>query len=99
MQKITGWMDAHGASKIVIACNSASAVYSDTYEVRGIVPFGVSSVLKNNVPQKALITGNSKVRSWIFRKLFAKYWLPIRQRIAQLLSIQIEKGVLSGEKQ
>jgi len=34
-----------------------------TYEVRGIVPFGVSGVLKNNVPQKALITGNSKVRS------------------------------------
>ena len=62
-QKITGWMNAHGASKIVIACNSASAVYSDTYEVRGIEPFGVSSVLKNNVPQKALITGNSKVRS------------------------------------
>ena len=56
-------MHAHGASKIVIACNSASAVYSDTYEVRGIEPFGVSSVLKNDVPQKALITGNSKVRS------------------------------------
>ena len=49
--------------KIVIVCNSASAVYSDTDEVRGIVPFGVSSVLKNNGPQKALITGNSKVRS------------------------------------
>jgi len=56
-------MNAHGASKIVIACNSASAVYSDTFEVLGIVLFGVSSVLKNNVPQKALITGNSKVRS------------------------------------
>ena len=38
--------------KIVIACNSASAVYSDTDEVRGIVPFGVSSVLKSNGPQK-----------------------------------------------
>ena len=63
MQKITGWMHAHGASKIVISCNSASVVYSDTYEVRGIVPFGVSSVLKNNVPQKALINENSKVRS------------------------------------
>jgi len=63
LQKITGWMNAHGASKIVIACNAASAVYSDTYEVLVIVPFGVSSVLKNNVPQKALITGNSIVRS------------------------------------
>ena len=38
------------------------------------------------------------VRSWIFRKLFAKHGLPIRQRIAQPLSIQIEKGVLRGEK-
>ena len=37
-------------------------------------------------------------KPWIFRKLFAKHWLPIRQRIAQPLSIQIEKGVLSGEK-
>ena len=91
-------MHDHGASKIVIACNSASAVYSDTDEVRGIVPFGVSSVLKNNGPQKALIAGNSIVRSGIFRKLFAQHGLPIRQRIAQPLSIQIEKGVLSGEK-
>jgi len=91
-------MHAHSASKIVIACNSASAVYSDTDEVRGIVPFGVSSVLKNNGPQKALIAGNSTVRSGIFRKLFAQHGLPIRQRIAQPLSIQIEKGVLSGEK-
>ncbi|MCH2266480.1 MAG: hypothetical protein MK515_08440 [SAR324 cluster bacterium] len=82
----------------MIACNSASAVYSDTDEVRGIVPFGVSSVLKNNGPQKALIAGNSTVRSGIFRKLFAQHGLPIRQRIAQPLSIQIEKGVLSGEK-
>jgi len=57
----------------VIACNSASAVYSDTDEVRGIVPFGVSSVLKNNGPQKALIAGNSTVRSGISRKLFAKH--------------------------
>jgi len=52
LQKITDWMHAHGASKIVIACNSASADYSDMDEVRGIVPFGVSSVLKNNGPQK-----------------------------------------------
>ncbi len=91
-------MHAHSASKIVIACNSASAVYSDTDEVRGIVPFGVSSVLKNNGPQKTLIAENSTVRSGIFRKLFAQHGLPIRQRIAQPLSIQIEKGVLSGEK-
>ena len=89
LQKITGWMHAHSASKIVIACNSASAVYRDTYEVRGIVPFGVSSVLKNNGPPKALITGNSTVRSGIFRKLFVHHGLKIKQRIEQPLSIQI----------
>ena len=52
LQKITGLMHTHGASKIVIACNSSSAVYSDTDEIRGIAPFGVSSVLKSNGPQK-----------------------------------------------
>ena len=78
LQKITGLMHAHCASKIVIACNSASAVYSDTDEVRGIVPFGVSSVLKNNGPQKVLIAGNSTVRIGISRELFAQYELPIR---------------------
>ena len=98
LQKITGWMHAHSASKIVIAYNSASVVYSDTDEVRGIVPFGVTSVLKNNGPQKTLIAENSTVRSGISRKLFAQQGHPIRQRIAQPLSIQIEKGVLSGEK-
>ena len=91
-------MHAHGASKIVIACNSASADYSDTDEVRGIAPFCVSSVLKNNGPQKILIAGNSIVRSRIPMKLFAHYGFPIRERIAQPLSIQIEKGVLKPLK-
>ena len=58
-------------TEIVIACNSASAVYSDMDEVLGIAPFGVSSVLKNNGPQKIMISGKSTVRSGIFRKLFA----------------------------
>ena len=47
-----------------------------------------------HLPEKPEFT----VRSWILRKLFAKHWLPIKQRIAQPLSIQIEKGVLRGEK-
>ena len=85
-------------TEIVIACNSTSADYSDTDEVRGIVPFGVSSVLKSNGPQKILIAGNSTFRSGISRKLFGQHGLPIRERIAQPLSIQIEKGGLSGEK-
>ena len=83
-------------TEIVIACNSASADYSNTDEVRGIVPFGVSSVLKNNGPQKILIAGNSTFRSEISRKLFGQHGLPIRERIAQPFSIQIEKGDLSG---
>ena len=98
LQKITGLIHAHVASKIVIACNSASADYSNTDEVRGIVPFGVSSVLKSNGLQKILVAGNSIVRSGISRKLFGQHGLPIRERIAQPLSIQIEKGGLSGEK-
>ena len=40
-------------TEIVIACNSASADYSNTDEVRGIVPFGVSSVLKSKGPKKS----------------------------------------------
>ena len=60
-------------TEIVIACNSASADYSDTDEVRGIVPFGVSSVLKSNGPQKILIAGNSIVRSRIYLKLFGQH--------------------------
>ena len=85
-------------TEIVIACNSASADYSNTYGVRGIVPLGVSSVLKSNGLQKILIDGNSTFRSGISRKLFGQHGLPIRERIAQPLSIQIEKGGLSGEK-
>ena len=38
-------------TEIVIACNSASADNSDTDEVRGIVPFGGSSVLKATAPK------------------------------------------------
>ncbi len=79
----------------MIACNSARVVFSDTDEVRGIVPFGVSSVLKNNGPQKTLIAENSTVRSGISLQLFAQHGLPIRQRIHQPLSIQIEKVVLA----
>ena len=45
-----------------------------------------------------MIAENSTVRSGISRKLFTQHGLPIRERIAQPLSIQIEKGDLSGEK-
>ena len=45
-----------------------------------------------------MIAGNSTFRSGISRKLFGQHGLPIRERIAQPLSIQIEKGGLSGEK-
>ena len=54
--------------------------------------------MKSNGPQKILIAGNSTFRSGISRKLFGQHGLPIRERIAQPLSIQIEKGGLSGEK-
>ena len=44
-----------------------------------------------------MIAENSTVRSGISWKLFAQHELPIRQRISQPLSIEIEKGVLCGE--
>ena len=45
-----------------------------------------------------MISGKSTFRCVISRKLFGQQGLPIRERIAQPLSIQIEKGGLSGEK-
>ena len=53
---------------------------------------------KKQRPPKNLVAENSTVRSGISQKLFAQHGLPIRQRIVQPLSIQIEKGVLRGEK-
>ena len=84
-------------TEIVIACNTASADYSNMDGVRGIVLLGVSSVLKSKGHQKILNAGNSTFRSGISRKLFGQHGLPIRERIAQPLSIQIEKGVLCEE--
>ena len=97
LQQITRLMYLQGASKIVIACNFASAAFTDTEEVKGIITFGVSSVLKNKGHKTALIAGEGTVRSGVSRKQFAQHGLSVTQRITQPLSIHIEQGILNGQ--
>ena len=90
MEKIT---------EIVVACNSPQVRIIVTRMKFGELYLLVFQVFwKATAPKKILIAGNSTFRSGISRKLFGQHGLPIRERIAQPLSIQIEKGGLSGEK-
>jgi len=103
LQKIIDFLHEEGASRVVIACNSASAAYADTDLVKGIISFGISSVLNRlktttDINKLTLIAGRSTVQSGIYRRLFAQHGVAIKQRIAQQLSINIENGLMSGDQ-
>ena len=89
---IVNFLNQQGASQVAIACNAASAAFEDTENVKGIIPFGVTTLAKAKLPKMAMIAGQGTVRSNIYRRLLSKHNQEVRQRVAQPLSIHIEQG-------
>ena len=98
LDHIINTLNKQGASKVVLACNSASVVYPDSDDVKGIIQFGVSSLLKAQATKPALIATRGTVESAAYSTLFQQQGLSVIEHIAQPLAIHVEQGNINGRR-
>jgi len=94
-------LKSYGVTHLVIGCNAASTAISDLndhgIEIEGVIKVAVAETVKLKPKRLGLIGGRRTVLSGIYRKVFARQNIEIKQRIAQPLSGLIESGDVSSE--
>ena len=96
--KVIRFLQDKGAQRIVVACHSASSVvYGRNSDVLGIRELIIQSALKTGVKSLGVIGGGRTIRAQFYKKELEKKGLKIKQRIAQELSILIERGELESD--
>ncbi|MEQ8688594.1 MAG: aspartate/glutamate racemase family protein [Imperialibacter sp.] len=84
---------------VVVACHSASSVLIESdLNVTSIIPITIDTVLKSGHTNVGIVGGGRTIRSQKYKKALQSSGITVKQRIAQKLSILIEKGIISGEE-
>ena len=94
---IINFLRQHSATKIILACNSASVVYPDTNDVKGIVEFGELSLLKAQAKKPGLIATLGTINSAVYSTRFKQKGMDVIEQVAQTFAIHIENGLVDGE--
>jgi glutamate racemase len=93
IQKVFEYLHGRGAGKIIVACHSASSVVLDTDKnAIGLRSQTVKAVLKRKTKYVGIIGGGRTIRSGFYRRELSKAGLKTSQRVAQPLSILVERG-------
>ena len=93
IEKVFNYLHGLGAEKIVVACHSASSVVLDTDKnAIGLRSQTVKAVLKKKPKHVGIIGGGRTIRSGFYRRELNKTGVKTSQRIAQQLSILVERG-------
>jgi glutamate racemase len=92
------FLQNEGVEKIIVACHSASSVVraSDT-NVIGLRSQTVRAVTKTKARYVGIIGGGRTIRSGFYRRELNKIGIKTSQRIAQPLSILVERGEVKGK--
>jgi len=97
LEKVFAHLKGQGADKIIVACHSASSVVLDSdKDVIGLRSQTVKATLKHKPKSVGIIGGGRTIRSGFYRKELNKAGISTKQRVAQPLSILIEKGEVNG---
>lgn len=97
VQAVITYLQNRGAMRVVVACHSAStALVENTDGVMGMKDITVASVLTSQVKTVGIIGGGRTIRSGQYRKTLSEKGIEVKQRVAQELSILIERGELSS---
>lgn len=101
LEKVFQYLRSQGAHKIVVACHSASSVVLESdKDVIGLRSQTIKAVLKSRYKSVGIIGGGRTIRSGFYRDRLKENGIKVKQRIAQPLSIFIERGeVDSGDVQ
>ena len=96
--EVIRFLQDKGAQRIVVACHSASSVVNGKNpDVLGIRDLTIQSVLKSDVNSVGVIGGGRTIRAQFYKNELKKNGLMVKQRIAQELSILIERGELDSD--
>lgn len=98
LEKVFEFLRSKGAERIIVACHSASSVVLDTdKDVIGLRKQTVKATLKSKPKVVGIIGGGRTIRSGYYRRELQKEGLKTLQRVAQPLSILIERGEVEGK--
>ncbi len=93
LEKVFTYLFEEGAGKIIVACHAASSVVRESdVNVIGLRKQTIRAVMKHKPASVGIIGGGRTIRSGYYRRMLNKAGIEARQRIAQPLSILIERG-------
>lgn len=92
--KVIRFLKSEGSGTVIIACHSASSVAVELKEpdVIDLISYTQNSITSTKKKKVGIIGGGRTIRSQFYGKHFRKKGHQVAQRIAQPLSILIEKG-------
>jgi len=97
LDDIIAFLKQQGATKILLACNSASVVYSDSNDVKGVIPFGVRALVNANAKKAGLIATLGTIKSEAYTHAFKQKNYDVQQQVAQPFAVYVEDGIIEGE--
>jgi len=97
LDDLVAFLKQQGATKILLACNSASVVYPDTKDVKGVIPFGVRALVKAKAKKAGLIATLGTVKSDAYTHAFKQQQLDVKQQVAQPFAVYVEDGIIKGD--
>ncbi len=102
VDSVVEFLIAKGMTQLVIGCNAASTAIPDLADhgirIDGVIDPAVAAAAKLKPKGLGVIGGRRTIVSGVYRRAFADWQIPIKQRIAQPLSGLIESGDTSSER-
>jgi len=93
LEKVFAYLEGRGVGHIIVACHSASSVVLPGHKnVTGLRKQTVRAVTKRKPSFVGIIGGGRTIRSGYYRTELNKAGIKTSQRIAQQLSILVERG-------
>ncbi|MEI9921608.1 MAG: aspartate/glutamate racemase family protein [Bacteroidota bacterium] len=97
IEKVFAFLENEGADKIIVACHSASSVVKDSDKnTVGLRSQTVKAVTKRKPKSVGIIGGGRTIRSGFYKRELNKVGIKTSQRVAQPLSILVERGEVEG---
>lgn len=93
IERVFAYLHELGAAKIIVACHSASSVVlpSDKNAI-ALRQQTIKAVLKKKPKSVGIIGGGRTIRSGFYKRELQKAGIKTKQRVAQPLSILVERG-------
>ena len=98
VDRVIDFLYQQGAEHVVIACHSASSVVTSKERLTGIRELTVSNIQEDRKKSIGIIGGGRTIRARYYQKELKKISREVHQRIAQPLSMFIERGEVDSEE-